>query len=88
MDEEPRCQSCGMPLTDDPDNYGTYVDGTRNDEYCAFCYESGAFTMPDLDVEDMIGMSIDHMTTHLALSTDEAEVAARESITTLKRWRS
>jgi hypothetical protein len=87
MDDQHRCQSCGMPLTDDPDNHGTYVDGTRNEEYCAFCYERGAFTMPDLDAEDMIGMSVDHMMTHLAMSTEEAEAASRRLMGTLKRWR-
>ncbi len=35
------CQSCGMPLTDDV--LGTNADGTRNEDYCMYCYRDGKF---------------------------------------------
>ena len=42
------CQSCGMPLVSDTD-YGTNQDGSKNNEYCAFCFKDGKFTHdPDL----------------------------------------
>lgn len=37
------CQSCGMPLQSDAD-YGTNRDGSKNEEYCVYCYQKGAFT--------------------------------------------
>lgn len=36
------CQSCGMPLTDEV--LGTNADGSKNDDYCIYCYKDGAFT--------------------------------------------
>ena len=35
------CQSCGMPLTDDV--LGTNADGTKNGDYCMYCYKDGQF---------------------------------------------
>lgn len=36
------CQSCGMPLTDEL--LGTNANGSKNDDYCFYCYKDGAFT--------------------------------------------
>lgn len=47
------CQSCGMPLKKDTEGGGTEKDGTRSPRYCSHCYRDGAFTMPDLTVEQM-----------------------------------
>ena len=45
------CQSCGMPLDQDPQKGGTEKDGSRSTVYCSYCYENGAFhdnfTKPD-----------------------------------------
>ena len=38
------CQSCGMPLKDDPNLGGTNSDGTKNHMYCSYCYDNGVFT--------------------------------------------
>lgn len=35
------CQSCGMPMQEE--QYGTNADGSRNDEYCCYCYQNGSF---------------------------------------------
>ena len=45
-----RCQSCGMPLTDDV--LGTNADGSKNEEYCIYCYKDGTFT-GDFTMEEM-----------------------------------
>jgi hypothetical protein len=39
-----RCQSCGTPLAKDPEGGGTNADGSKSQEYCSSCYQSGAFT--------------------------------------------
>ena len=31
-----------MPLTDE--NRGTNADGSRSEDYCAYCYKNGEFT--------------------------------------------
>lgn len=36
------CQSCGMPLTDEI--LGTNADGSKNEDYCIYCFKDGAFT--------------------------------------------
>ncbi|MBO6082186.1 MAG: zinc ribbon domain-containing protein, partial [Bacteroidales bacterium] len=35
------CQSCGMPLTKDV--FGTNADGSKNEDYCMYCYKDGKF---------------------------------------------
>ena len=48
-----RCQSCGMPLTKDKKDNGTEKDGSLSKKYCAFCYQNGAFTKPDMSLKEM-----------------------------------
>ena len=43
------CQSCGMPMKKDPQNGGTNSDGSKNTEYCSYCYKGGAFTSPEIN---------------------------------------
>ena len=50
MNEMEFCQSCGMPLTGDC--LGTNADGSKNEEYCIYCYKDGAFTA-DYSMEEM-----------------------------------
>ena len=38
-----RCQSCGMPLSKDPEGGGSEADGSRSGDYCSICYRDGAF---------------------------------------------
>ncbi len=37
------CQSCGMPMEQDPGKGGTNADGTINSTYCSYCYQNGKF---------------------------------------------
>ena len=37
------CQSCGMPMEQDPEKGGTNSDGTKSLKYCSLCYQSGSF---------------------------------------------
>ena len=48
--EQRFCQSCGMPLTDDV--LGTNADGTKNEDYCMYCYKDGKF-LQDCTMEEM-----------------------------------
>ena len=52
MNKEMRfCQSCGMPLTEDV--LGTNADGSKNEDYCMYCYRDGKF-LQDCTMEEMI----------------------------------
>ncbi|MBI1804745.1 MAG: zinc ribbon domain-containing protein [Ignavibacteriae bacterium] len=47
------CQSCGMPLSKDPQGGGTEADGSKSTKYCSHCYQHGKFTLPDITMEQM-----------------------------------
>ncbi len=49
--EQKFCQSCGMPLTEEL--LGTNADGTKNEEYCIYCYKDGKF-LQDCTMDEMI----------------------------------
>jgi hypothetical protein len=86
MDDKVRCQSCGMPLSDEFGNYGTMADGSKNPEYCQFCFQDGAFTNPALTVDGMVQSSIDFMTANLGFSHEQASEMSKNIIPTLGRW--
>ena len=44
MDKKLRCQSCGMPLSEEFGNFGVNSDGSLASEYCMFCFANGNFT--------------------------------------------
>ncbi len=46
------CQSCTMPMHK-PEDFGTNTDGSKNDEYCHYCYQNGKFVEPDITMEQM-----------------------------------
>lgn len=52
METKNLCQSCSMPL-DKPDMLGTEADGSKSKEYCAYCYQNGAFINPQMTLADM-----------------------------------
>jgi hypothetical protein len=85
MEEKKRCQSCGMPLG--AGFYGTEADGKENHEYCKYCYEKGAFTMPGLTVAEAVKASVDYMVHNLKMEEEQAEVMSHAVIPSLKRWR-
>lgn len=55
------CQSCGMPMKQDPRGGGTNADGTVNRDLCSYCYRDGAFTQPDLTAAEMQTFCIDRL---------------------------
>lgn len=47
------CQSCSMPLKQDPKGGGTEADGSQSAMYCSYCYENGAFVQADWTAAQM-----------------------------------
>lgn len=87
MDDQSRCQSCGMPLNEG--GYGTEADGTTvSREYCTHCYQHGRYTEPNLTLREMIQKSVAQMVGHRNLLEYQARRRAEMTIPTLKRWQS
>lgn len=87
--EQKFCQSCGMPLTDD--NGGTNADGSRNTDYCVYCYKDGRFTQ-DMTMEQMIDFCARftgeiNKHTGLNLTQEQAKEQMRRFFPRLKRWK-
>ena len=86
MEEKIRCQSCGMPLSEEFGNLGTNADGSRTWEYCCICFQKGEFTNLNQTLEEMIQSSIENMTADVGFSLEKATELANSFIPTLKRW--
>ena len=83
------CQSCGMPLTNEI--LGTNADGSKNEEYCIYCYKDGAFT-GDFNMEQMVefcSQFVDEFNKNTGknLTREEYKVELHKYFPTLKRWR-
>lgn len=88
MKELKICQSCGMPLTDEL--LGTNADGSKNEDYCIYCYKDGAFT-GDFTMEEMAeycSMFVENYNknTGLDLTSCEYKQELLKFFPTLKRW--
>ncbi|MES1213951.1 MAG: zinc ribbon domain-containing protein [Bacteroidota bacterium] len=60
MTPEKFCQSCSMPI-DNPADRGTEKNGSKNDQYCKYCYRDGAFILPEMTLEEMKNTVITQM---------------------------
>ena len=81
------CQCCGMPMGDTDELYGTNADGSKNEDYCSYCFENGAFTFHG-KMEEMIEVCVPHMAAaNPDLSEEDARRAMQEWFPTLKRWK-
>lgn len=79
-----------MPLTDEK-TFGTNADGSRNEDYCAYCYKDGAFTS-DVTMDQMIEFCLqflDQMNEQGGwnLTPDQAREQMRQYFPQLKRWK-
>lgn len=85
--EEKFCQSCGMPMGSTDDMYGTNADGSKNSDYCKYCYEDGEFTAA-CSMDEMIEVCVPHMASaNTGMSKDEARNMMGKFFPTLKRWK-
>lgn len=87
LENKVRCQSCGMPLSDKFDNYGTNADGSKSPDFCSICFQKGEFTNPNQTLEEMIQSSVNFMSSNLGFTSQRAEELSREVIPNLKRWK-
>ena len=86
QDEELMCQSCGMPLIEEA-MFGTNKDGSKNEEWCAYCFKEGEFTEPDLTAEKMIKKGTEILVEHEGMKPEEAAGIMETVVYSLGRWK-
>lgn len=83
--KEKFCQSCAMPMTEEL--FGTEKNGSKNEDYCKYCYENGKFTA-DVTMDQMIEICVPHMLENNPEMTEEqARNMMNEFLPHLKRWK-
>lgn len=80
------CQSCGMPMGEGEELLGKNADGSKNKEYCIYCFDNGDFT-EKISMTEMIEKCIPHMIADGGFSEDKAKKMMEELLPTLKRWK-
>lgn len=79
------CQSCGMPLTDEA-LFGANRDGSKNEDYCVYCYKKGAFVQ-ECTMEEMIDSCASICVREGAYPDEKTAKAEMERFfPMLKRW--
>ncbi len=79
------CQSCGKTIRK-PEDFGTNKDGSKNSDYCVYCFKSGNLTNPHLTMEQMIDIAGILMAKFMDISEKEGKEKAKITIPGLKRW--
>ena len=82
------CQSCGMPLTDEV--LGTNADGSKNEDYCIYCYADGKF-LQDCTMDEMIehcAQFVDEVNKNLPqpITREQYIEQMKQYFPHLKRW--
>ena len=81
----PFCQSCGIPLQK-PQDFATSANGSSVNDYCHFCFQNGAFTQPDMNMQGMIDKCASIMARQGMMSEGQAKALMTDVIPRLKRW--
>lgn len=67
-------------------DFGTNANGTRNKEYCHFCFNGGKFTDEGITMEGKIRKNIE-IAKGMGMPEEKAKSLAEGTIPKLKRWR-
>ncbi len=90
MEQEMKfCQSCGMPLNDQM--LGTNADGSKNEDYCMYCYKDGKF-LQNCTLDEMIehcSQFVDEVNKNIPkpMTKEEYKQMMRQYFPMLKRWK-
>ena len=80
------CQCCGMPMGNTDEQYGTNADGSKNEDYCKYCYADGGF-IKEQTLEEMIESCIPFLIQDGDCKTEEeARELLQKELPSLKRW--
>lgn len=90
MEQEMKfCQSCGMPINDQM--LGTNADGSKNEDYCMYCYKDGKF-LQNCTLDEMIehcSQFVDEVNKNMPkpMTKEEYKQMIRQYFPMLKRWK-
>lgn len=78
-----------MPI--DESTFGTEADGSKNQDYCLYCYKNGHFTK-DCTMDEMIELNLKYLDefnkdSEVKYTIDEARATMKEFFPQLKRWK-
>ena len=87
--EQKICQCCAMPI--DETTFGTEADGSKNEEYCQYCYADGHFTK-ECTMDEMIELNLNYLEefnkdSEVKYTIEEARATMKEFFPQLKRWK-
>ena len=87
MEDVKICQSCSMPMAEE-ELHGKNSDGSKNEDYCYYCFENGAFSNPNETLESMIEICIPFLIEDgTCPDADSARKMMQEFLPPLKRWK-
>ena len=78
------CQSCAMPM-DYETLFGTNADGSKNPDYCKYCYEKGEF-LQKVTMDEYIEMMVP-FAAQANMTGDQMREYCTAVFPTLKRWK-
>ena len=79
------CQSCGMPMSK-PHDHGTIANGSKSQEYCAFCFQDGRFVDDGITLREKIEKNIP-IAKRMGMQEAKAREMAEKTLPKLKRWK-
>lgn len=82
--KEKICQNCGMPIISD-DQLGMNLDGSKNEDYCKYCYQDGEF-IDKVSMEEYIEMCSKYGS-QAGMTNEEMKLHCEKLFPTLKRWK-
>jgi hypothetical protein len=81
------CQCCAMPMETE-ELFGTNADGSRNGEYCKYCYQDGKLLFQGT-MQEMVELCVPMMVQGDPGMTEEtARKIMTDILPTLKHWQS
>ena len=78
------CQSCAMPMNDES-VFGTNKDGSKNSDYCIYCYKDGEF-LQHATMEEYIEMC-SKFGEQAGMTNEQMREYCTQVFPTLKRWK-
>lgn len=73
-----------MPIEKE-EQYGTNKDGSKNQDYCIYCYKNGDF-VDDVSMEKYIEMNVE-FASQAGFTKEQMKAHCEKVFPTLKRWK-
>lgn len=79
------CQSCSMPLETE-EVIGINQDGSKNNDYCIYCFKDGKFSNDIKTLEEYIEYSL-QFAEQTGMTKEEMREYCKKVLPNLKRWK-